>query len=205
MKWLILIVLSCGCAPYYTEVGHDITVGAMAEATSTASKKQLTELVVTATQGARDEALGQTTKEDIDNLVVSFGDSIRAQLNTLVTTELRTELRELVRVIVNELLGTNTMNKIGILREELVGAPFQRDIDAVIAAEVPKITAAIQTGIQIPLTPILNEADQEAAKWKPIAIGFAVGSGFLCLCLIFAYSIIRGHRQIITTLLKSNV
>jgi hypothetical protein len=196
------LTLSCGCGSYFTEAGHDLTVGAMQEATSDASKKKLTELATSAVQGARNEALGSTTQADIDKLVVSIGDSVRAQLNTLITAQLQAELRQLVVVIVNDLLGANTLHKADELREELVGAPLQKDIDALIAIEVPKITIAIEHSIQTPLAPIVNTVDQEAAKWKPIAVGFAVGSGCLLLCLVFALLIIRSHHNTIVKLLR---
>ena len=204
MRWIIILsLLSCGCGSYFSEAGHDLTVAALQEATSTTSKKNLTELATSAVQGARNEALGQTTQTDLDKMVASLGDSVRAQLNTLITSELRAELQQLVQTIINELFGANTRGQVAELREELFGAPLQKDLDAIIMSEVPKLTVAIQQSIQAPITPIVNEADAAAAKWKPIAIGFVVGSGCLLCCLIFALLIIRSHNSTIVRLLQN--
>lgn len=198
-RWLIacMIVLTCGCSPYFTGVGHDLTMGAMDEVTSPSSKKHLTELAITAVRGARNEALGPTTQDELRQVVVVLGDSLREQLNTIITQELRAQVKQLVRMVVDELLGTNTLAKVGALREELVGQPLQHDLDALIAAEVPKLTLQIQQST----APIVKEADQELAKWKPIAIAFAVGSGFLLVGLVFAFFIIHSHHKTIGTLI----
>lgn len=187
---LLLSMLACGCGSYFTNAGHDLTAGAMQEATSDTSKHKLTELTTSAVRGARDEALGSTTDADLRKLVASLGASLQIQLKVIVAQ------------VLDELLGTNAKNKIAGLREELVGAPLRADLDSLIAEEVPKLTLQLETSIKAPIAPIVKEVDQEAMKWKPIAIGFGVGGGCLLSCLVVALFIIRSHHKMLVALLK---
>jgi hypothetical protein len=200
---LFLALLFCGCSPYFTGVGHDLTAGAMQEATSTASKKALTELTVSAMQGARNEALGTTTQADLKALTSGLGDDIRAQLNGLITAELTTQLRQLIRTLIDEALGVTTLQEVGALREELVGTALQQDIDAIITSEVPKLTQSLQHNIKVSLAPIETTADNDLAKWKPIAIGFAIGSGLLLICMVIGLVLVlRSHQKVLEAVMR---
>jgi F0F1-type ATP synthase membrane subunit c/vacuolar-type H+-ATPase subunit K len=207
MKFIValLVVLLCtGCASYFTGMGQNAATGAVNGITSDDSKKKLDGLASAATKAARDEALGPTTDADGQKLITDWGAALRGQLNTLITKELQDKLRETIRQAIDEALGKRTLKDVDALREELVGPPFQKDLDDAIDSAKPHLSSAVQDALQtslgtikVDLSNVQTQADQEAAKWKPIAIGFAIGTGFLLLCLIFAVILIRGHRKMI--------
>lgn len=199
----ILVTLS-GCGSYFTNMGHNAANGALDAVTSDDAKKKLAGLTTDATKAARDEALGPDTDAKLQKLITDAGLTTRQQLEQLITDALQERIRKTVRIAVDEVGSPMTLKEADALREELLGAPLQKDINDLIDAAAPHLAAAVQQSVQSSLQPIKTEesaiktaADAEAAKWKPIAIGFAVGSGFLLVCLILAVILIRGHRKMI--------
>lgn len=206
----ILITLCCGCGSYFTNMGHNAANGALDAVTSDDAKKKLAGLTTEATKAARDEALGPDTDAKLQKLITDAGVTTRAQLEQLITDALQERIRKTVRIAVDEVGSPKTLSDADTLRERLVGAPLQKDLNDLIDAAAPHLAAAVQQSVQSSLQPIKAEessiktaADAEAAKWKPIAIGFAVGSGFLVVCLVFAYLLLRHHRQVIETLVAA--
>ncbi len=213
VRLVVLLVLTCccGCGSYFTSWGHDAATGAIDAVTNDNARKRVAALTTDAVKAAREEALGPTTDAELQRLVTAAGDTAKAQLNTMVvqlTATLQVQLRQMVRAAINEALGTTTLKEVGALREEVAGPPLQKDIDALIDSASPHLTQAVQQAIQTSLAPLKIEvstlktdADAEAAKWKPIAIGFAIGCGFLLIGLIFGVYVLRSHRRIIESLL----
>ena len=211
---LLLALGLCGCgSTYFTGLGHDAAQGALNAVTSDAAKKQLSGLSTAATKAARDEALGPTTDAELQKLVLSTGKTTRAQVDELVagliTEALQAKLKQTVRQAIDEAFGKTTLKEAAALREELVGTPLQQDLDHLIDAAAPRLAKAVQQAVQASVAPLTKdanqlktEADQEAAKWRPVAIGFAVGAGILLICLIFSAFVILNHRRVIEALAK---
>ncbi len=208
---LVFVMFCCGCGSYFTGWGHDAASGALGAVTSQEAEQKLNALTTGAVKAARDEALGPATDADLQKLVRNMGTATRAQLDEMVqevTATLQAKLREMLRGAIDEALGATTLKRVGGLREELAGSPLQRDLDALIDSASPHLTKAVQEAVQASIAPIKIEvstlktdADAEVAKWKPLAIGFAVGCGCLVICLIFGAFTLRSHRQIIEKLL----
>jgi hypothetical protein len=209
---LLLILACCGCGSYFTGVGQSVGAGIVSGATSDDAKKKLSGLTADAVKAARDEALGPKTDAELrkliadtdvelQKLVADTGAATRAQVNEVLTRTLQERLRQTIRLTIDEAFGPTTLREAGVLREELVGPPLQRDVDALIDAAAPHLAKAVQQAVQVSITPLKTSADEEAAKWKPIAIAFAVGTGFLLICFAFGVYVIQGHRKVIHTLL----
>lgn len=200
---LAIALTCCGCGSYFKGVGQNAATGAVDGITTDDSKKKLTGLVTDATKAARDEALSPETDQKVQKLITDSGATARAQLETL-TTSLQTRLRQTVRLSLDELGSPKTLKDADALREELVGPPLQKDVNDLIDAAAPHLASAVQQAVQSSLAPLKTEeatlkadADQEASKWKPIAIGFGVGTGILLVCLVFAAFLLRHHRRLI--------
>ena len=202
---LLLALEVCGCGSYFTSVGHNAATGALDAVTSDDAKKKLAGLTTDATKAAREEALGSTTDAELQKLVSDTGASARAQLNDLITDALREKIRQTIRMAIDEALGKYTLKEADAFREELVGLPLQRDLDALIDAAAPHLASAtkqavdqaLRGAVQTTVTPLKADVDAEAAKWRPVAIGFAIGCGCLVVCLIFAVILIRGHKRLL--------
>jgi hypothetical protein len=200
----LIVIACCGCGAFFTGMGHDAATGAVNAVTSDDSKKKLSDLTTEATKAARDEALGQTTDDDIQKLIKNAGITTRAELEALITATFQARLRQTIRLAVDEMLGTKTLADADALREELLGKPFQDDLNAALDAAGPHLATAAQKAVQASLVPINTEtntlkttADAEAAKWKPIAIGFGIGGACLLACLVVLLIVLRSHRKII--------
>lgn len=220
---VFLAVLSCGCGSYFTEAGHDAATGAVGGVTSPDATKRLSDLTAAATKSARDELLGPNTDAELRALLERLDPEIqkllrdtaataREQLNTLITQELEARVRQLLRSSIDEALDAKTLGEANALREELVGTPLQKDLDALIDAAAPHLSAALAQAVQTSLAPLQSDlgkikvdADTAAQKWKPIAIGFAVGTGILLICLVLAVLVIRSHHRMIATLMRERV
>ncbi len=210
---LLLALEVCGCGSYFTGVGHDAASGALSAVTSDDTKKKLVSLTTEAVKGARDEALGPTTDAELQKLVNDTAATTRAQLNEMITVTLQERVRQTIRLAIDEALGKYTLKEADTLREELFGVPLQHDLDQLIDAAAPHLTQAVQgavqqavqTAIQTSVTPLKTDVDQEAAKWRPIAIGFAVGTCLLVICLIFVAFALVSHRKVIEALVKERL
>jgi hypothetical protein len=206
---LLVVLLCTGCAPYFTGMGQNAATGAVNGLTTDDSKKKLDGLVTDATKSARDEALGPNTDAAGRKLIDDWGTELRAQINAIITAELQAKLKKLVRDAIDEALGGKTLTDADTLRERLVGPPLQKDLDDLIDAASPHLAAAVTQAVQSSLAPINKDVqavqtsvDAEAAKWKPIAIAFAIGCALLLVCLVFAYLMLRHHRQVIDSLTR---
>ena len=127
-----------------------------------------------------------------------------------MTLDLRPRLLQTVRLVIDEALDEVTLREISALREQIAGQPLQQDLNALIDAAAPHLTQAVQQSIAGALVPIqvdVNQAkaaaDAEAAKWKPIAIGLAVGAALLLACLALAVRIIGHHARTIAAMARS--
>lgn len=203
-------LLSTGCSSYYAASGHTAAAGALDELTTPDAGARYAALAAQAAGAARNELLGPRTTAAATELVRTVGDAAQIEVSTAVDTAgqaaeehlsaiLRSEqgeLRQTVRLVIDEALSEKTLKEIAALREELAGAPLQADADAL----APHLASAITTALGKVVLPVQAAADAEAARWRPIAVAFAVGCGLLLLCLGFAGWLIRGHQQTIKAL-----
>ena len=204
---VVFLVLSTGCGAYFTNAGKNAGTGLAQGLESDESKKKLSDMATEATKASRDELLGQTTDDDIKKLIKDAGDQTRAELDTLITATLQNKLRETIRMAVNEFFSGHTMGEVDDLREHVVGPPLQKDIDDLIDHAMPHLTTALTKAVQDSLQPIKvetsslkSQADEEAQKWKPIAIGFGIGAVALLIAVLFMGHTLRHHRRLIEKL-----
>jgi hypothetical protein len=208
MRWLLVSVGLVSCAPNLTNLGHEVGAGAVQAVTDDATKARLADMAQSATQAARDEALGPTTLAKLHVLTLQTGQDLRLQLaqttSELDLTPLREQVRQAVRIEVDEALGPLTLQRVGALREELVGAPLRSDVAQLLDESSPRLTAIVRDAVTAAevaaVAPIKADADREAAKWRPIAVTFAVGTGLLLVCLVVAVIVLRTHRRAIRAL-----
>lgn len=181
-------------------MGHAAAVGAVDGVSLPDSKTRLAGVVTDATKAARDEAFGPTTETDIRNIVQDFGVTARGELESLITLRVQERLQQTVRLTLDEALGPTTLAEADALRERLLGQPLQNDLSAAIDGAAPHLSAVVQASLG-PLgkevVTLKTDADSEAAKWKPIAIGFGIGSVGLLVCGVFLILALRSHRKVI--------
>ncbi len=208
---LATLLLACGCAgcgSVLASAGRNTAVGALDAVTDKAATERLEALAAATAKAARDEALGPATVAAAEKLVAVAGVSVQRAIDNLATDTLQTKVRRAVRAAMDEALGRYTLQEASALREEMAGMPLQRDLDALIDAAAPHLSivakqvveSALQGAI-IELAPLKKEGDEEAERWRPIALGFAVGCACLMVCLAFAVFAVRSHRQVIEKLL----
>lgn len=205
--WLPILL---GCGGSFNSWGHEAAAGALDGLTSPDAGAALAtvgaEVAKAATSAARDEALGPTTSVDIDRLVTGAGASVRAQMDDLVATDLRPRLKQTIRLVIDEALGDATQRELDALRERLVGGPLQQDIDALaphLAQVVQASVAGAMASVQADVARDKAAADAEAAKWRPIVVGLAVGALALLACLGFAAYVIRRRTRTIAAMARS--
>jgi hypothetical protein len=186
-----------GCGGYFTDAGRSSAIGAVQGATDDASRKLIDQAAVQAAAAARDEALGPATEAALQKLIAGAGESVRVQILSIVTAQLQNQMRRLVRVVIDEAFGPVTLAELDAARERVVGASLQADMDAIVGAEIPKVVVAFQTSMLTALAPLQHAADAEAAKWRPIAIAFAVGAVFLFVALVFTWHVLQTHRKLL--------
>lgn len=189
LLFALLVVLS-GCAGYVAQTSQQAAAGAVAGATTGQAATDIDRLAASATAAARDEVLGPATDALLQKIVADVGAEVRRQVAAVLT-------RELVRALVDEALGRQTLEEVDQLRETMFGQPLQTDVDAVIADAIPRLAQALQTQLQSTITPLRVEADQEAAKWRPVAYGFAAGSALLLVGLVV---LLHHHRKVLETM-----
>jgi hypothetical protein len=194
-RFIPLLLLMSGCGATFSNIGKDTTHGVISVATDEESKKKIDSLLTDAVKSARDEALGATTQKELDaivtNLKVQIKIAIQEALSDPATLRSIDQARE-------ELVGAPIRADGDALREELFGAPLQQDLNNLIDGASPHLIQAIQGSvatIKIDASGLKTQADNEAAKWKPIAIGFAVGSGFLLVSLVVACFLLHYHMK----------
>jgi hypothetical protein len=202
----VLLVLVCqGCANYAQEMGHDAAVSAIAAASEPASRAKLGGLAASVVGSARDEALGPETSRRIQAMVDALGVDLRAQLiatrDALLDDVLRAELRPLgdelealVRNIVDEALGPDTIARAGRLREEFVGAPLRADVDA--------LGVTMRAQLQTSIAAVRADADADIARYRTVAIWLAVGMGALFVMLGFMGHVLRTHRKMLAHIIE---
>lgn len=189
--WILLLGAALfGCAGYAQQVSRQAAEGVVQGATTGQAAIDVAALSRSVVASARDEALGPATEALLAKLVRDLGEEVRRQVATIIT-------RELVRALVDEALGQQTRAEVAAIRETMFGAPLQQDVDALVADAVPKIVQAASVQLQSTIGPIEAKADQEAAKWRPVAIGFAAGSMLLLAGLAI---LLHHHRRLLTSL-----
>lgn len=197
---LALLVSLCGCGSYFTEMGHNVAAGAVEGTTTDDARKRISQLTSDAVKAGRDQALGPETQAEVQALTKTITDEVRAQL-VLVIQELRPQLLAMVREMVDAALGPATVAQAAAIRETLVGPALQKDVDALIDAEVPRLTQALQQSIQITVKPIEQDVTKEAAEWKPVAMWVAVGAALLVVALVLGLLLqARSHRKTVEAL-----
>jgi hypothetical protein len=203
------VLLACAACVDFSGIGHRTAAGAVDEVTTDASADRLAELAAKVSAAAAAGALGDASDLAVDRLVAAAGESARREIDAMITVRLQAKLRETVRLSLDEALGRATQREVDAIREELVGPPLRADLDALIDAAAPHLADALQKAVSASITPVeaqvaqaKTEADQEAAKWRPIAIAFACGAGLLIVCLVLAVVLIRGHVKTIGALLR---
>ena len=205
VRWALLVACLAGCSPF-TEWGHQAAAGAVDEITSADTTKRISALAAEAAKSASDSAreslLAEATDLAVARIVASAGAATDAQV-----TLLGAHVRTMLRASIDEALGGKTKAGVAALREQLAGAPLRADVDALIDAAAPHLAQAVQqavagalVAVQADLAKAKAEGDSEAAKWRPIAIAFAIGAGFLLVGLVLAVFLIRGHQRTIAAL-----
>lgn len=205
---LALCLFASGCAPYVHDLSQVSATGYVDGFTSDDSKKKLGGLATSVVGDARDKALDDDTTKRLQVLVDAMGASLRTNLlktrDDLLDATLRAEidaevarlsdeLQDLVRALVDEALGHDTLVRAGMLREELVGAPLRADVDAL----APHLSAALQAS----LDRVKADADAEASKYKAVAIGLGAGAFAMLVALGVVLHESRAHRKAIEALL----
>lgn len=219
MKGGMLALASVGllsCSPTLTNAGRSATTGAVEGVTSDASTKRIDKLAGSVVDTARDEVLGPQTDTDLTRIIATANTAIEADLETDVralTLRLQRELRRTIRTSIDEALNDTTFEEVDDLRDEVTGAPLRENTNALIDSAAPHLATAIQVALK-PLQDSLQadvqdirslktDADAEARKWRPIAIGFAVGAALLAAALAFAVTLVRRHKRTIATMTRS--
>ena len=216
--WALIILgfVGCqGCAPYFVAVGKDASSGAVDGLTTPDAEKKLAALTAAATKAARDEALGPATKEEVLSLLRSIdpelqtviahsGKTAGGQVEALLGPTLQARMKKVVRASIDEALGPATQAEVSALREELLGVPLQKDLDEAIDSASPHLAQAVAQAVTASLVPvqadigkIQQSADAEAGKWKPVAIGFGIGTALLLACVALLGWVVRGHHKTI--------
>jgi hypothetical protein len=215
---LALALLSTGCGNYYAASAHDAAQGALDTLTGPAANARYAATVATVVQTAGAAARTELQRPEtataltalttgeaaalrtaVTSTVQTAGTAARAELARIITAE-QGRLRQTVRLVIDEALGAKTQQEMADLREALAGAPLQYDIGAAIDSAAPHLAAAVTVAVGKVVLPVQAAADAEAAHWRPIAVGFAVGCALLLFCLVFAAWIIREHQRTIRTL-----
>lgn len=195
---LALYLVSCctGCAGYYHDAAQSAANGAAAGLV--ANDPGLARLGSDIAGAARDQVFGPVAQAELDALangLVRTASTLLAQrIHDIVQQELQVLLASLPDIR-ETLVGTPLRDDGAALREELFGAPMRADLDALIDAEVPRLTAALA----LQARPVEQNLDSEIAKWRPIAIGFAVGCASLLVGLAL---LLHRHNQIIEKVLR---
>jgi len=212
-------VCTCSCAGAIGNAAKTATANAIDTATDAKSKEELDALTKTVTDTARDELLNDTTKKRLLEIVdavladaktqaVGIRDALldaklEAEVKALREELLGDSLRKMVRRLIDEALGPVTLAELDALRERLVGPPLQKDVDDLIAAEAPKLSAAVQASINSAVADANKQADAEIAKYKTLVIAIAAVACALLISLgIFIHLITRTHRKIMTALIE---
>ena len=209
----IAAILSVGCSPTFSSWGHAAAAGAVDELTGDAGAAKLAELSAevagAAAASAREEILGDASDALVAKLVASAGAQARAELEAILTERLQARIRQTLRLEIDEALGATTRGELAALREEVAGTPLQADMDALIDAAAPHLAQAVQQAVAGAVITLQSEVEKakveselEAKQWRPIAIGFAVGSGLLLVVLVLAMAAIRGHQKTIAALVR---
>ncbi len=213
----LLALALTGCSPPFAAWGHDAAKGALDATTDDAAKKQVAEVV----GAARDEGLGPNTDAKLKTLEDNALARARTAIDAMIVAEIQKigpMLQAIIRKSIDEALGPTTQKEIGQarenlvgpplltdadnLREELFGPPLQKDLAALGPVIQTTVHDAVTHALKDTITPIQTAADQEAAKWKPIAIGIGVGGVMLLITLIITVHVLRSHRKLIDTLLE---
>jgi hypothetical protein len=201
-QFLLLLPLT-GCGAYYTASGHAVAAGALDDLTSPAADAKYAEAATITTRAAavaaRTELLGPETNAASAALVKSIGAAAQTEVSGVIRAagdSARTQLR----LVMDEALGAAALKEIAALREQLVGAPLQNDLNTTIDSAAPHLTAAVSQALTKITLPVQAAADAEANKWRPIATAFAVGCGLLFVCLGFAGWLIREHQKTIRSI-----
>lgn len=217
---LAVALLPTGCASYYAASTHAAAQGALDTLTGPAANVRYAATVATVVQTAgaaarteleRPETIaaltalvtgeGAALRTAVASTVQTAGAAARAELDRTLLAE-QGQLRQTVRLVIDEALGAKTQQEIAALREELAGAPLQHDLGAAIDSAAPHPTAAVTAAVGKVVLPVQAAADAEAARWRPIAVWFAVGCALLLFCLVLAAWIIREHQRTIRTLVE---
>ena len=176
---LAACLLLTACAPTISGWGHAAAQGAMSELADGGARE-----VAYVVAAARDEALGPATNAEIQTIVRDTGATARRQL------------ADAVRDSLADALGSETEARIGVLREQLVGAPLRADIDTLIEQETPRLEAAIQGALTRSLAPMRAEEE----RWRPVAVGLGVGASCLFLAVVALAIERRRHVKTIAKL-----
>jgi hypothetical protein len=202
---ICILLLMTGCAGPLTNLGKDVATGITNSITSDAGSTELSTLTTELVASARNEALGPETKAQIQVLLAGAGDTANAEIQAILAP-LKGQLQAIIRGAIDEALDEKTMEEVGALREQIVGAPLRNDLQLAVNGLTPQIDQAVQSAINASVAPLKATADAEATKWKPIALGFAIGSGFLFIGLILGLIMFiiheRSHAKVIEALSK---
>jgi hypothetical protein len=207
--WFCL--LACGgCGSYFSGAGHAAATGAVAAATSEDARRSFSLLAGDvsreAAARARDELLSARTGDSLDRWVFHLGTAVDEQEELLLASA-GERLRPIVRSSIDEALGPVTRVELASLRDDLFGPVLQVEVNGLIDSAAPHLADAVAKAMSAAVVPvdadvarIQRTADAEAMKWRPIAEGFAAGTGLLALGLVGALVVIRRHGRAIEEL-----
>lgn len=223
---VVLLPALAGCGAAITNASRSAATGALGAAQERVPALAAS-AAASAASAARDQVLGAVTDEDVRTLVATADAQFTEDAETLVkqlAATLQTRVRETVtstlRLSIDEALGARSQAEVDALRERLVGAPLQQDVNALIDAAQPHLAKALQAAV-MPLATQLSaqvttdlhtalvdanklkaDADAAAAHWKPIAIALAISVVAFAAALGFAVMLVRKHTRTIQVLSK---
>jgi len=214
------VVLACalatiGCGAAITDAGRSATTGAIDAVTKKESALAEDEAKLVAV--ARETAIGAGAREDVKKLTDMINVELQkalADTNTNVEIDVRAlagRLRQELRLTIDESLGGPTLKEADALREQLMGPPLQKDVNALIDTVGPHLAQMVQGAVEQALkaaqktanteaSELSQEADAAAAKWRLVAIGFAVGGVALLVSLAIAIRRVTHYQRTIAAL-----
>jgi hypothetical protein len=198
-----LAFASSGCL---TEWGRELSTGAVYGLTTPEATQRIGALASSASTAAgesvREEILGKKTDLAATRLIQTAGNSVDAELASLTP-----QIRSMVRLSIDEALGKETQAEITALREQILGAPARADVNALLDSASPHVAQVLKDAVSGAVAPVEvdihqanAEASTEAAKWRPIAMAFALGCGLLLVAIVLAVILIRSHQKTLAAL-----
>lgn len=205
----ILAVACVACGGAYQQAGSNVATGAINATDTPVEQKKIDDISANASKAATQAAISTALSPDnrkamTDALSLTLSSSITSAAPAL--DGLRSHVRLIVKGALDEALTGPALQEaivyVDTLREHLVGQPFRDASDAWVADLGPKLGTSMGQAFKRAAGQVTPTLDAEAAKWKPIAIGFGAGAGALLLTVIVLTWALHGHRKVIEQLAR---